>query len=138
MRQEFTKAVKVEIIKRATDAQGNVRCERCGCVPKRFEIDHIIADGLRVDKTRPLTADDGELLCKGYSGACHDLKTATADVPAIAKAKRREAAHLGVKTEAPRKIQSRGFEKSQKTPRINKAELDPLPRRRLYVDIEGN
>ena len=87
-RREFKTAVKVEIIKRA-----NRRCEKCRQMAAvKFEIDHRDPDAMQIDKSKPLTAADGWLLCI----PCHDEKTAK-DVADIAKAKRREAAHLGAK-----------------------------------------
>jgi 5-methylcytosine-specific restriction enzyme A len=40
---------------------------------------------------------------------CHRVETSTKDVPAIAKAKRREAAHIGAKAPSAKPIQSAGF-----------------------------
>lgn len=89
-RREFTKAVRVQIIKRATGANGQQFCEECHALAKRFEVDHVTADALETDKSRKLTAEDGRLLCK----PCHLEKTKQ-DVPAIARAVRREARNLG-------------------------------------------
>ena len=126
-RREFTKAVKVEIIKRATDPQfrGLIMCEECKIsVTGFFQIDHIIPDGLCVDKSAPLTARDGMLLCL----SCHATKTA-GDVPSIAKAKRIEAKHIGA-TRPEGKLQSRGF---QKKPRKH-ADRVSLRAKELYND----
>lgn len=95
MRREFPRSVKAVIVHRAMNDNGLICCEGCGQVlaHKRYEIDHRIAEALVVDKSKPLTAEDGQLL--GY--CCHrgeDGKTA-ADVKAIAKSKRREANHFG-------------------------------------------
>ena len=57
---------------------------------------------------------------------CHRHLTAKVDIPTIAKAKRREAKHLGVKTEKP-KIANRGFDKDP--PKEKKPSLPP---RALY------
>lgn len=97
-RREFSKKVRLEIVRRAMDSQGRLRCEGCGLVlsGKRFEIDHTIAEALIIDKSAPLTADDGQLL--GVA-CCHrggQNKTAT-DVANIARAKRRAAKHVGIK-----------------------------------------
>lgn len=95
-RREFSKPVKVAIVKRAT-RNGEVFCETCGVACSgRFDIDHTIPDALQVDKRCALTADDGKLLCAGSPESCHGRKTALEDVPAIAKAKRNEAKHLGI------------------------------------------
>lgn len=119
MRREFSRAVKVEIIKRATH-DGKVWCEGCGCITKRFEIDHCIADGLRIDKSKHLTAFDGELLCKDAGrDSCHGRKTAERDIPAIARAKRLEAVHIGAKPALKAKIAQR--------PRAERPKRDQLP-----------
>lgn len=123
-RQEFDRATKAAICLRATDASGVLRCERCGLAVKRggYDIDHTIADGLRIDKSRKLTANDGMLLCK----SCHGEKTPN-DIAIIAKAKRVEANRLGIERRPPVKITSRGFASSRKEPRIDKSALPALP-----------
>lgn len=93
-RREFDRKTKVEIIRRST-RDGVVYCESCGLPAKRFHIDHTDPDGLQVDKSKPLTAADGKLLCAGSRETCHGKKTAEQDVPAIALAKRQEAKSLG-------------------------------------------
>jgi hypothetical protein len=113
-RVNFTRAVKVEIRARAT-RNGVVYCENCGLPTKKFEIDHTIADALSIDRKRKLTAADGRLLCSGVPSSCHSKKTA-ADDAAIAKAKRREARHVGV-TRPAGEIKSRGFAPSAKPKR---------------------
>lgn len=67
------------------------RCRDCTakCGPGNAEYDHAIADGLG----GAADAQNCRLLCR----ACHAVKSATHDTPAIAKAKRREAAHIGAK-----------------------------------------
>jgi hypothetical protein len=92
-RREFSRAVKFEILRRAT-VDGRIQCEGCGLVLKArgFEFDHTIPEALVVDKTKPLTADDGKLL----GPCCHrgaDGKT-KADIGQIAKAKRQERGHV--------------------------------------------
>jgi hypothetical protein len=119
-RRNFDRATKVAIIKRAT-IDGVIRCERCGIPTRRFEIHHKIADALEINKSRKLMADDGELLCKDAGReSCHGRQTAEHDVPAIAKAKRREARHLGA-TRPKQSIKNRGF--------------DPVPR--AHADREA-
>jgi hypothetical protein len=95
MRREFPRSVREEIVRRAKNSDGIICCEGCSLVlgAKRYEIDHVIAEALVVDKSKPLTAKDGQLL----GACCHrgeDGKTAQ-DVTAIAKAKRRGAKHDG-------------------------------------------
>lgn len=77
-RLEFTKKVKIEIFTRA-GGPGNPRCEnpQCGISVKNkpFEIDHVIEEwereAIQYGHRGPLTAGDGQLLCKG----CHAIKT---------------------------------------------------------------
>lgn len=129
-RREFTKAVKVEIIKRASWGYGTVdhaHCENCGQTTRQFEIDHRIPDALQTDKTARLTASDGWLLCI----PCHKAKTAQ-DVPDIAKAKRREAAHLGARRRPKQPVPSgpstlRGPERTHES-------RTALPPRQLFED----
>ena len=84
-RREFSKAIRVAVIKRAT-IEGVTRCEECHGVALRLEIDHVNPDGL----TGEPTLDNALLLCR----SCHVEKTSS-DVAHIAQAKRREARHLG-------------------------------------------
>lgn len=57
---------------------------------------------------------------------CHGAKTAGQDAPAIAKAKRREAKHIGAI--APKAtIPNRGFPKRDKGQRFVRAALPPRP-----------
>lgn len=116
-RREFSTAVRVEIIKRAT-RNGITFCEACGIMAKRPEVDHIKADGLEVDKSGRLTALDGRVLCAGFPGSCHSIKT-SADDEAIARAKRRQAAFIGAKPPPAKPIQSPGF-KSRKPKRAER------------------
>lgn len=123
-RREFTKSVKAEIVRRAM-VGGTIFCEGCGLALKSFEIDHTIPDALILDKSRKLTAADGQLL----GNCCHrgpDGKT-NKDVKAIAKAKRVEAKHVGI-TRPKQSIQSQGFAKSNKP----KRERPTVPPRQLY------
>jgi hypothetical protein len=112
-RQEFRQSVKIEIRLRAT-RDNVVYCEICGLPAKKWHIDHIKATALEVDKSKPLTAADGQLLCAGSRFSCHGIKTAEEDVPAIAEAKRRQALHLGVEPKTQNPIKQRP--KAEKTP----------------------
>ena len=117
-RQEFTRAIKVEIIKRATK-DGVVYCEGCGSLAKRFDIDHTIPDAMKTDKSSKLTADDGKLLCSGRGDTCHGKKTPN-DIASIAKSKRVEAKNIGAKPAARRAMQSHGFpEKPAKAEKLS-------------------
>ncbi len=97
MRREFSTKVKAAAFQRSG---GN--CE--GCTARlyvgKFAYDHIIADGLG---GKP-TLENCAVLCF----ACHGDKTFASDVPAIAKAKRREAKHIGA-TRAKRPWPKRPF-----------------------------
>ncbi len=105
-RREFTRAQKAAIVLRAINADGLVACEGCGYVlgKKKYEIDHRIPEALVVDKSKPLTIADGQLLGIDCCHRGEDGKTAK-DVGTIAKAIRCEAKNLGIKTK------SRGFRK---------------------------
>lgn len=83
MRREFTTKVKVAAWRRCDG-----RCESCTAklYPGRFAYDHDNPDGLTGE---PTLAN-----CKVLCAACHGGKTKT-DVARIAKAKRREARHVG-------------------------------------------
>lgn len=116
MRREFPKPVKVACIKRAT-RDGITYCEECHGLAKRFHIDHVDPDGL----TGKPILENAMLLCL----PCHAEKTKQ-DVAHIAKAKRREASHLGVKSEP--KLRGAGF---RKAPPQNKASR-PLEKWRGY------
>ena len=98
-RREFTRSVKAQIVHRAMTKDGLIACEGCGLIlgGKIYHIDHISPDGLQIDKSRKLTAEDGQLL--GLD-CCHKQKTAT-DKGDIAKAKRREQKHFGFKQKQP-------------------------------------
>ena len=95
-RREFTKRDKAVMLRRASDHKGRIRCEGCGLdvTGKPIEFDHTIAEALILDKTRPLTPEDGKLLGKHCCHRGEDGKTSQ-DIAAIAQAKRREAARGG-------------------------------------------
>ncbi len=88
-------------------AQGH--CQACGwrlSPGTRWEVDHIIPVALGGSDH----GDNLQVLC----AACHGSKTATADAPALSKAKRMQARHLGAarsKTIIPGSRRSR-FRKS--------------------------
>ncbi len=90
MRREFPTKIKAAAFARAA---GN--CEKCTgrLYVGKFAYDHIIADGLG---GKP-TLENCAVLCF----SCHGDKTFASDVPAIAKAKRREAKHIGAKPKRP-------------------------------------
>jgi len=102
-RREFSKTVYTQIVKRAFHQKHGFVCEGCGLVlgKKAWHVDHTIPDAMHIDKSAPLTADDGKLL--GVE-CCHAPKTKI-DVKNISKAKRVERDYLGMKKK------SRGFQK---------------------------
>ena len=99
-RREFPKPVRVAVIKRSMDQQGVIRCEKCGGVAKKFQIDHVTSDGLLGEPT----LENAQLL----GICCYTAKNAE-DTAMIAKAKRREATHLGANSAPKRPLSSRGF-----------------------------
>ena len=81
-------------------------CAECGISLrlKAWHLDHVIPLAMGGDDE----PHNWQPLCH----ACHLDKT-KAEAPARAKAKRLEAAHKGAKAPPARKLQSRGFAKSQ-------------------------
>jgi 5-methylcytosine-specific restriction enzyme A len=97
-RREFSAAIRVAVIKRATKGT-TIYCESCEGIAKRFQIDHVRPDGLLGE---PVLAN-AMLICE----PCWKIKNPT-DASAIAKAKRREANHLGDKDPRKQKMPNRG------------------------------
>lgn len=126
-RQEFPKPVKREIVKRASII-GIPTCERiengarCGCT-KGLDINHKDMDAMKLieAKRKPLTADDGELICKPH----HNEETAI-QVSDLSKAIRVEDKRLGIN--GPKK----GFAKvSKEKPQLRVANGTPEIMRRF-------
>ncbi len=128
MRREFSRAQKAQMLKRASDEKGRIFCEGCGLniTGKVVEFDHTIPEALIVDKTKPLTIEDGKALGRDCCHRAPGGKTAQ-DVATIAKAKRQEAGHLGIRT----KIQSAGFRKAKPQRRASSPIEKTMPPRRL-------
>jgi len=88
MRRAFSKAVK-----RAAFERANSKCEIPWCCANltvgKFHYDHIIPDGLGGEPT----LDNCAVICV----ACHKSKTTKRDVPAIAKTKRIQDRHHGIR-----------------------------------------
>ena len=95
MRREFPDKIKAAAFLRAKGC-----CEQCNSGVKLrtgdMFYDHRIADGLDGEPT----LSNCQVLCRSH----HDVKTRKHDVPAIAKAKRRERRNIGIKK--PRTIRS--------------------------------
>lgn len=86
-RREFPARVKVAAFERAGGA-----CEGCGArlTVGKYHYDHDTPDGLGGAPT----LENCRVLCT----VCHADKTRGTDVPQIARAKRREARHLGARS----------------------------------------
>ncbi len=128
-RIEFPEKVRV---KRLTFAQ--FKCEgvvtlddetkaQCGAAlsRKRVEFDHDIAAELG----GAATFENCRALCK----LCHRAKYPE-DAAKIAQAKRREAAHLGVRAAPAKPLQSAPFAKTEKS--LIRQPKTPLPPRAMY------
>jgi len=131
-RREFSISDLVAIVTRATDADGKIKCERCGAwCPKRkdYEVDHILAEGMRpkADLKRKLAPADGQLLCVAV---CHPPKTKR-DNEDIHEAKRREQRALLLVRPGKRKAWWR-HGKDQKPP-LKVAAGPPAMARRGFV-----
>lgn len=122
-RREFSKAVKVEVVKRAT--KGNaVFCEKCNALAKRWQIDHVIADA---HGGEPVLSN-AELICE----PCYSVKNPK-DTTIAAKLKRQEAAHLGVRKTATMKTAAREPAPPQR--RATKPLDKPQPpRRAMFIE----
>lgn len=94
-RREFPTAVRVAVIKRASDDQGRIYCEGCGALVKRFQIDHVRPDGLLGEPT----LENAQLL-----GECCFAPKNAKDTTDIARAKRRQAKDMGAKKPSSRPI----------------------------------
>lgn len=130
-RREFSRNQREEIIERSKNERGEVCCERCKGVlaGKAYEIDHIIAEGLRpeADKKVKITIAEGQLLGKECCHRGEDGKTGK-DQTAIAKAKRQyDKKHGAVRHVQP--IRSAPFSISPKTAKrqANAAAKLPVP-----------
>lgn len=128
-RREFPRRIRAAIILRATNADGIVCCEGCGLVlgKKPFDVDHTLPEALVMDKSRPLTAEDGKLLGKA---CCHTPKTAD-DIRRVRKADRQRDRDTGASARAP-SLRSRSFrpqppQNSASRPLVDK----PRPPRRI-------
>ena len=93
-RQNFTRAVAVEIAKRATRPDGQMACENCGAIGVKLELHHLTMDAMVLPekkRAKRLTAADGALWCV----PCHKPETAK-QRKALARVEAAEARHLGV------------------------------------------
>lgn len=75
----------------------NGTCHVCGGkiqVGEAWEVEHVIPLALGGD-------DDTNNMAPVHKKVCHETKTREQDVPAIARAKRREAKHIGAKPKRP-------------------------------------
>ena len=88
-RREFSARVKTQAWERAGG-----HCQKCTALlyPGRTHYDHVLPDWLGGEPT----LDNCEVLCT----SCHSEKTATEDVPRIAKTKRQRANHIGARVKS--------------------------------------
>lgn len=88
MRREFSAKTKAAAFLRA---DGHCENRKCGArlTVGKFQYDHNDPDGLMGEPT----LENCVVLCL----QCHKDKTATLDIPRIARAKRRERKHLGIR-----------------------------------------
>jgi 5-methylcytosine-specific restriction protein A len=119
-RREFPRAVRIDVIKRAT-RDSVIYCEKCHAPAKRFQIDHVIADS---HGGNPVI-ENAELICE----VCFAVKNPI-DTTIAAKLKRQEADHIRA-TRPAGTIKSAGFKVGAKPRR----EREPLAPRRLYEAI---
>lgn len=120
-RTEFSAKVRKEAYARS---KGFCENKACGCQLQtgKFHYDHIIPSRLG--------GEASVVNCQVLCVACHGEKTPK-DIAQMAKAERQHRKHIGATRPKP-KIQSRGFDKTEKRQPINKKDLPPLPRRDLY------
>lgn len=105
-RREFSRKQRAQIVVRATDQNtGRLCCEGCGLVlgMKPYEIDHILEEELIIDKSKPLTIEDGQLLGKD---CCHKPKTAER-IRMIRKSDRVLDRHTGASKKPSRMVGSK-------------------------------
>jgi len=126
-RREFDTKTKTEIIERAKDEMGRIRCEglsyrspeRCYAVVRKgeFQIDHIVAEWSVTDKKKKLKASDGQILCE----VCYGIKNPK-DTTEYAKNNRMKAKNLGAAAQPKQSIPQK--------PKPEKAPPKPLPPKR--------
>lgn len=118
-REEFSRDLKADALRRSMDAKGFPRCQVCGLGVKAggYAFDHINPDGL----TGKPTLANCQVLCT----ACHVEKT-RGDVARIAKAKRVEAKHIGLRSKQPNRLRGPGFRKREKIAWRSSSELSRL------------
>ncbi len=113
-------------------ASGGV-CHLCSGqihVGEAWEVEHVIAYAL--------TRDNSDENLRPAHKKCHETKTRKQDVPAIAKAKRREANHTGAARPAGR-LQSAPFAKTDKAAaRAEKAAGKAQPPRKSLFWTPGH
>lgn len=127
-RREFPRKVRAAIVARAMNADGQIACEGCGLIlgRKKWQIDHTLAEALVLDKSRPLTADDGKLLGQE---CCHGPKTAD-DIRRVRKADRQRDRDTGASAK-PARLRSAGFVKAPPQRRATAPLTKPMPPRRI-------
>lgn len=128
-RKEFTKKTRKLALERS-----GMRCEavgkwyhldegkRCNAdLSYGVEFDHIVADSIGGDNSLEN--------CAAVCIKCHRIKTAVIDTPTAAKTVRIRDKSMGIKSSG-KKIQSQGFHKPDKQPKVLSKTLPP--RRSMY------
>lgn len=124
MRREFSRSIKVAVIKRAT-RDGVVYCETCKLPTKGgWQIDHVRADGLLGEPV----LSNASLICE----PCWRTKNPS-DTTKIARAKRREAVHLGVRSDTPKIPADPNALRSKRRP--SHEGRSGLPPRSMYEEV---
>lgn len=129
-RREFTKEIKRAALRRSLgkceavgEMYGFKPGQRCNApLSMGVQYDHIIADSIGGEPT----LDN----CAAVCVSCHGYKTRTVDTPRAAKTKRMSDKAKGI-TRPKGTLKGQGFAKSEKSPRIDKSALPPLPPSRL-------
>lgn len=126
-RQEFTTRTKGLALKRCM-RDGVPHCEGCG-----IEINARTGPIFEHDAPAMLGGDNSLENCKVHCKSCASIKTASEDVPRMAKADRVFKAHHGIKS--PRqKIATRGFAKAKPQRRASA----PIEKWRGFAPRNGN
>ncbi len=129
-RREFTKEIKREALRRS-----GMKCEAVGemygfkpgqrcnvSLSVGVQYDHIVADSIGGEPTLEN--------CAAVCMSCHGWKTRNVDTPRAAKTKRLSDKANGI-SRPKGTLKGQGFQKTGKTPRIDKSALPQLPLTRL-------
>lgn len=124
-RVEFTTKTKRLANERAGGrcewTEGGFRCEAI-LLPGNVHFDHVIPFAI----SRDSSLENAQALCKAH----HAIKTATIDIPTIAKVVRVADKHIGIRP--PSRIPRRGFDPAPERDRTPSAKA--LPPKQLFED----